>query len=209
MSSKTKWNAFELASIVRFQGQLLVVATLVAGCSTTTPPLPAAPVPIKPASLSEIPAPDAVLELIQRVMEAAKTGILADEKKALSALGLTLEPSTKPGSTRQIITGIAALDDDKEVRVFYGVNRDPTRSQTWGFSVRSIDQLFCIDSRLVEAKLGTPHGTVFPRHDEKNGGWNTYFVYPETGRIEASFTYRSVSDFKRCLANFSIRPAQQ
>ncbi len=179
------------------------------GSATASVTKYSAPEPTTPPNLKNMAPSDAVLELIQRVMKAAKTGVLMNEEATLKTLGLTMVPSTKPLSTRQILTGIAALDDDEEVRIYYGVNRDPLLPQTWAFSIRSISRLFCIEYSNVESKLGAPHGAVFPFHGQESGGWYSYFIYADGEKVEASFTYARVSETKRCLNHLSIRPSKR
>jgi hypothetical protein len=182
---------------------------LTTGCATVSLTYPAGSAPTAQPSLRSMAPPDAVLELIQRVMKAAQAEVMANEDVALKTLGLTLVPSTKPGGSRQIITGIAALDDDKEVRVYYGVHRDPSRAYKWALSILSFSQLLCIDFQSMEAKLGKPQYTVFPRHGERNGGWYGYYVYAGNEKIEATFSYRGADGTKNCLNDFSIHPIKR
>lgn len=197
------------ASFIRLTFAAVTACLITTACSTGVPIQLTAPTTAPPPSLKNMPPPDAVLELIQRVMKAAKTGVLINEEAALKTLGLTMVPSTKPGITRKIITGIAALDDDEEVRVYYGVNRNPALPQTWGFSIRSISQLVCIDYSSATSKLGAPQSTVFPLHGQGSGGSYLYFIYAETEKIEASLIYARVGESKRCLNDVSIRPIKQ
>ena len=185
----------------------IVFAVLTTGCATVpvTQPLPTAPA--APPSLRNMAPPDAVLELIQRVMKAAKAGVMANEDLALKTLGLILVPSTKPGGTRQIITGIAALDDDKEVRVYYGVNRDPARPYKWQFSIRSFGTLVCVTKEsadLVASNFGANTGMDFGRHEGDGfGGRHFYTIFGDTDKTSATFTYWRRGAGRRCLDDFS------
>lgn len=182
---------------------------LTTACTTGVPIKPDAPPPVPPPSLKNMPLPDAVLELIQRVMKAAKTGALMDEDLALKTLGLAVVPSAKPGGKRRIITGVAALDDDHETRVYYGVNRDPSRAYKWEFSISSLGSLICVNHSNVESKLGAPQSTVFPLHGHGGGGSYLYFIYADSEKVQASFTFARTSESKRCVNDVLIRPIKR
>ena len=188
---------------------MVVFLVLATGCTTvslTQRPTSAA---TAPSSLKNMTPPEAVLELIQRVIKAAKAGIMIDEEVALKTLGLTLKPSTKPGGTRQTITGIAALDDDEEVRVYYAVNRDPTRAYKWEFSIRSLGGVICVTKEsadLVDSNFGTNEGMSFGLHDPKGfGGTYFYSIYGDQGKTSATFTYWRRDGGKRCLDSLLVR----
>jgi hypothetical protein len=141
-------------------------------------------------------------------MTAAKTGVLMNEEAALKTLGLTMVPSIKPGGKRQIITGISALDDDEELRVYYGVNRDPARSQTWGFSIDLYNDMICIRKESAEKIFGTTTDNfIFPLHDNRAfGGIYYYTVRSDIEASRASFRYVNRDLAGRCLSQFSIQP---
>ena len=204
MSPNTTTASITRAVCAAFAGCILTTA-----CSTSMPIQRMATTPTPPQSLKDMPPPDAVLELIQRVMNAAKTGVMANEDLALKTLGLALGPSTKPGVTRKIITGIAALDDDEELPVFYGINRDPSRAYKWEFSIRSLGALICVTKEsadLIDSNFGANEGMSFGLHEGSGfGGRYFYSIYNDKEKTSATFTYWRRNGGKRCLDDLLVR----
>ena len=186
---------------------LMIAIYQISGCASqrTEPLSPVLTVKVQP-KLTDYPANEAILELISRIIDAGKAGVMTNESAVANELGVVILPMHD--KKRKIITGVEEIDSEEQMATYYGISSNVEDRIRWELTIRFLKTSVCIRPEIMRARFGTATGIYFGHQDRPTlGGRFEYLFNGNVQKIQASFDYVIRPGKDSCLRLFTVTPA--